>query len=372
MLFIVPFNGVVGRGCTANAEPYSRTQTIPAMMELAACVQSLGVLISDRHFNRDLTDESADVRDGVELLGDQLSQCLLKANEMIVARQTPNTHAVGALRDAYGRSVRRRNSSSRSGGERPAASAADTADVYVQNLASFMDEVDLAEVLTASLEHKIRRWHAEYCAARVASDAGGGRLSASVVFRRGENGAKMSCEGDGGSDGRGGGEGDGDGEGEEATIESRGGVEAARWKTAMRKATKSLNPNGDDFATGGEGGGGRAAKGEGGSSDFEKLLDLMVLKGLNRGGGATGSVVSREHDAERKVRYLNGFLTTAGIMLGCLRRMTTLLAKLGPGGMTGDALLRKRSVIVSDAGSQSLKALDSSPPGHRRSAPSSK
>ena len=31
------------------------------------------------------------------LLGDQLSQCLLKVNEMVVSRQTANTHALGGV-----------------------------------------------------------------------------------------------------------------------------------------------------------------------------------------------------------------------------------------------------------------------------------
>ena len=77
-------------------------------------------------------------------------------------------------------------------------------------------------------------------------------------------------------------------------------------------------------------------------SELHMVLDTMLLKSLSRSG--PGSVVNHEHNAERKVRYLNSFLTTAGIMLRCFRRMTMLLVKLGPGGMSVDALLSLRNI----------------------------
>ena len=40
-------------------------------------------------------ESGSSLRAGVALLGDQLSQCLLKVNEMVVSRQTANTHALG-------------------------------------------------------------------------------------------------------------------------------------------------------------------------------------------------------------------------------------------------------------------------------------
>lgn len=313
-------------------------------MELAACVQSLGVVISDPHFNRELTDESSDVRDGVELLGEQLSQCLLKVNEMIVARQTTNTHAIGALQNAYGR-WRSKSLLRKVGPEvserSAAAAAADPAVAYMQNLASFLDEVDLAEALTGSLAFKIRRWHAQYSAAHEAADAREGKRSASISVVKGIGGKKGSCVFPGG----GGGARDGEKPAREFREESKAAV---AWKMTARKATKELDVNGAP-AGGGEGDG----EGDGGgagsdSTDMDNLLNDMMRKGLIRGGGAD-AFGGRVHEAERKVKYLNSFLTTAGIMLGCLRRMTTLLVMLGPGSMTGDALLKMRVVAVGGA-----------------------
>jgi len=188
---------------------------IPKIMELAACVQSLGVLVSDDHLDRGLTDESDDVRGGIELLGTQLSQCLLTVNQMLSTKQTAHTHLFGWMQHAYTKrrlsinSKQKRDSKTRhmqkpeipnayfangaSADYRGADEDDDSTGVkisgkYVGLLAALMDEVDLTECLIASLEYKIRQWHKDYC--RRASDHVG--IATAGTYQQGVNGTKDS------------------------------------------------------------------------------------------------------------------------------------------------------------------------------------
>ena len=337
---------------------------IPELMELAACVQSLGVLVSDHQFNRDLTDESTDVRGGVQLLGDQLVQCLLLINAMIISKQTANTHALGAIHNLYDRwnmkrSFRKGNDSGGAGGGE--GDNDDPLETYVQNLASFMDEMDLAEVLIASLTYKIQKWHSDYLNNPEAkkgaeeAEANADAYAIAVSLHRMDSGSrsgkyvlvdKIAAEDDwGGGIGKHGG-------GERGLTLS--GLKAkASWTYAVTstkelRKTNVLSPDSPSPAmpsttspsT-------RDVSGIVESLDLGAVLDDMVFKSLNRGKSRNKSSNRKlsVEDAEMRVRYLNSFLTTAGIMLRSMKRMLPLLVKLGPEGMKFEALSSMRSIV---------------------------